>query len=75
MQCLEKIQIVYIPWLEYFGQKVEIPWVYNPKISHYERYLYFVQHAKKFDVPYYLGIDDFLKEYHAAVKQIVGEII
>ena len=35
----------------------------------------FVQHAKKFDVPYYLGIDNFLKEYHVAVKQIVGEII
>ena len=35
----------------------------------------FVQHAKKFDVPYYIGIDDFLEEYHNAVKRIVGEII
>ena len=35
----------------------------------------FVQHAKKFDVPYYIGIDAFLEEYHDAVKRIVGEII
>ena len=35
----------------------------------------FVQHAKKFDVPYYIGIDDFLEEYYDAVKQIVGGII
>lgn len=35
----------------------------------------FVQHAKKFDVPYYIGIDSFLEEYHDAVKRIVGEII
>lgn len=35
----------------------------------------FVQHAKKFDVPYYIGIDSFLEEYYDAVKRIVGGII
>ena len=35
----------------------------------------FVIHAKKFDIPYYMGIDEFLSEYHDAVKNIVGNII
>ena len=35
----------------------------------------FVEHAKKFDVPYYVGINTFLAEYQRAVERCLTNMI